>query len=254
MVTFIGLNCEAKSLVLEGQYRGKDVYIQNPMNINGVGYSVNKSLVNGQVSSDDINSSAFIVDLSIYNFKIGDEIIIELLHQEGNEPIILNPESLMPLSTFEVLDLKLDRKGKLVWQTNNENGSLPFMVEQFRWNKWVKLGEIQGIGTADHNEYSFDVDLNSGKNKVRITQKDHTNVPRRSNIVTVFRDSYSPVRFIHNEPKNVIVFNENTRYEIFNEYGVLRKKGVGTNVDLFSLKKGVYFVNFDNLYDKIVIN
>jgi len=251
LFAFVG---KSESLILEGTYQGRDIYIQNPTSESGVGYTVKKTLVNGQVSSDEINSSAFIIDLSIFNFNLGESVLIEIIHQDGNVPQILNPESLQPLSTFEVSDMAIDSKGNLSWKTNNENGSLPFKIEQFRWNKWVVLGEVQGIGINDTNTYSFKVDLNTGKNKIRVSQKDHTKVPRRSKMVTVFKDSYAPVRFIYNEPKSTLIFNESTRFEIFNEYGVLMKKGYGKRIDINELVKGQYFVNFDNNYDIIQVN
>ncbi len=247
-------NVVAKSLVVEGHYQAKDVYVENPISVNGIGYSVKKVIVNGDVSSDEINSSAFIIDLSIYDFTIGDEITIEIEHEDNNLPFILNPEALQPLSTFEITEITLDNKGRLTWTSVDENGSLAFRIEQFRWNKWVTIGEVQGKGTKAENTYTFKVDLNSGRNKVRVSQKDYTNNIRRSDPIVAFRDTYAPVRFIYNAPKDVIVFNENTRYEIFNEYGVLIKKGYGSKVDLATLKQGSYFVNYDNVYDTIQIN
>jgi len=75
---------EAESLVLEGQYQGKDIYVQNPRHTSGVGYAVKKTMVNGQVSSDEINSSAFIIDLSIFNYDIGEAVLIEIFHEDSD--------------------------------------------------------------------------------------------------------------------------------------------------------------------------
>lgn len=247
-------NAEAAKLVVQGTYQGKNLYVDNPINSSGVGFSISKVLVNNEITSDEINSSAFIIDLGIYGFNTGNEITVEIIHQNDNPPLILNPESLQPKSTFEITDLKLDNQGTLEWSTVNENGSLPFVIEQYRWNKWIKLGEVLGNGSNEENTYTFQVDLNSGKNKVRIVQKDYTNEPRRSDIATTFKDSYAQVKFIHNVPKKSLVFNQDTRFEIYDEYGRVLKKGFGKRVDLSTIEDGSYYINFDNFYDLLEIN
>ena len=70
---------------------------------------------------------------------------IEIIHKEGCEPIVINPEVLKPISTFELTSITVDKNNVLKWSTTNEAGILPFIIEQYRWNKWVKVGVI-GMG------------------------------------------------------------------------------------------------------------
>ena len=49
-------------IILEGNYQGKNLYIQNPFGSGGVGFCVTEVLVNGNITTDEINSSAFEID------------------------------------------------------------------------------------------------------------------------------------------------------------------------------------------------
>ena len=80
---------------------------------------------------------------------------------------MLNPGGLQPKPTFNTVDISVSEDGFLEWITTDEFGSLPYMVEQYKWNKWMKVGEVQGVGTPGTNNYAFHVDFVSGKNKFR---------------------------------------------------------------------------------------
>ena len=43
-----------------------------------------------------------------------------------------------------------------------------------------------------------------------------------------------------------------TKYEIYDAYGNILKKGLNSEVDLSNLTKGIYYVNFDNKNEKIM--
>ena len=52
-------------ILLEGTYQGKNVYVQNPFASSGVGFCVYEVRVNDQVTTDEIGSSAFEIDLRV---------------------------------------------------------------------------------------------------------------------------------------------------------------------------------------------
>lgn len=54
-------------------------------------------------------------------------------------------------STFVVADggISCTPDGTLTWTTTGESGKLTFTIEQYRWNKWVAIGEVDGLGTED---------------------------------------------------------------------------------------------------------
>jgi hypothetical protein len=45
-----------------------------------------------------------------------------------------------------------------------------------------------------------------------------------------------------------------TRYEIYDAYGNIVKKGVGSSVNCENLLRGVYYINFDNVNEKFIKN
>lgn len=232
-------------VVVEGTYQGKDVYVRNPDRKEGVGRCVSKVTVNGEVTTDEINSSSFIIDLSLYQFLIGDKVEIKIYHAKGCKPKISNPESLKPRSTYVVEEINVDDEETLTWETTGETGKLTFVIEQFKWNEWVKVGEVEGIGTPSVHSYKFKVKTHSGENKFRVYQKDYRGKKRVSRIVT-YNSSKSKITFYPKKVRKDIIFSGITSFEVIDHYGNLVKKGSGTKVDCSNLKKGFYYLKFDN--------
>jgi len=237
-------------IILEGNYQGKNVYVQNPFSGNGVGFCVTEVLVNGNITTDEINSSAFEIDLKPFNLTIGQPVEIKIKHKEDCKPKVLNPEVLKPKSTFEVISIALEKDGTLKWSSKAETGKLPYAIEQFRWNKWVKVGEVDGMGTPKTNTYQFKVTLHSGLNKVRVRQTDYTGQPRLSKAAELTSD-LPAVTFTPAKVTKEISFLSGdkpveTMYEIYDQYGNVVKRGYGSKVDVSNLSKGGYFLNYDN--------
>ena len=242
----LAVNAKATAvIVLEGNYQGKNIFVQNPFAGSGVGFCVSEVTVNGQVTTDEINSNAFEVDLHNFTLKVGDKLEIKIKHKDDCKPKILNPEVLKPKSTFEIVEMTIDKDGTLKWSTKGEAGKLPYVVEQFRWNKWVKVGETDGMGTDNVNEYSFIVSTHSGKNQFRVKQDDFSGQPRLSKTVS-YMSSDPEVTFAPAKVSKEITFSGETMYEIYDQYGNIVKKGYGKTVDAANLLKGVYYLSYDN--------
>ena len=242
------------TLSITGTYQGKNLYIQNPENEDGYGFCVSKVTVNGDLMPGGTGTSAFEIDFSLFNIGIGEPLFIVIEHDEKCKPKILNPEVLLPRSTFNVMDISITSTGKLNWKTKDEKGKLPFFIEQYRWDKWVQVGEVQGKGTDGENQYEFQVTPHSGENTVRVVQIDHTTEKRSSRQVK-FRSAVPAVQKNPVIVKTVIHFTSNgvpveTKYEIFDAYGNIVKKGSGASVDCENLLKGAYYINFDNKTEK----
>lgn len=235
-------------IVLKGVYQGKNLYVMNPFASSGVGFCVFEVRVNGQITTDEINSSAFEIDLTIFQFKKGDKLNIVIKHKEGCTPKVINPEVLKPQSTYVASLMKVSREGTLTWNTTGESGSLPFIVEQFRWNKWIKVATVEGKGTSAKNSYSVKVNPHSGNNRFRIKQVDYTRKPRYSKEIR-FRSMLPPVSYSLSKSGNEVVFSLETMYEIYDYYGNLVDKGISAKVDITSLKKGDYFLNYGTVME-----
>lgn len=252
-------NAQGNVIILEGNYQGKVLYVQNPFSPSGVGFCVTEVKVNGNITTDETNSSAFEIDLKSHKLNIGDKVTVQIYHKDGCKPKVLNPEVLKPKSTYEIVEMSSDKSGTLKWKTKSETGKLTFVIEQFRWNKWVKVGEVEGSGTPNTNDYSFKIAPHSGKNQLRVRQTDYSGQPRLSKPIDFTSDvneiDFAPLK----ATKDINFFMKGaeskpmeTMYEIYDQYGNIVKKGFGSKVDVSNLPKGGYFINFDNKMGEFV--
>lgn len=242
--------CATGVIVLEGNYQGKNLYVQNPFAGSGVGFCVSEVRVNGNVTTDEIASSAFEIDFRNLQLKIGDKVEVKISHKDDCKPKVLNPEVLKPKSTFEIVTMSVDKDLTFKWTTKGETGKLTYTIEQFRWNKWVKIGEVEGIGTPDANNYSFKVVPHSGKNQYRVKQVDYTGQPKLSKTVDFMSTSpeitFSPAKV--SKEINFLTGSTptETMFEIYDQFGNIVKRGFASNVDAANLAKGAYYLNYDN--------
>lgn len=238
-------------IVLEGHYQGKNLYVQNPFAGSGVGFCTFEVTVNGEVTTDEINSSAFEIDFTSRQLTLGESVIVKIKHKDDCKPKVLNPEVLKPKSTFDVEQIGIDANNLFSWKTSNETGKLTFVIEQYRWNKWVKVGEVEGKGSKDLNAYSFSITPHSGENHFRVKQVDYSGKPRYSPSAKMMsmkeEVTFSPIKV-----SKEIIFSNETLYEIYDSYGNIVKKGFGGNVDVSNLKKGIYYLNYDVKTEKFV--
>jgi len=235
------------SIVLKGVYYGRNLYVQNSFGTSGVGFCATKVLVNGDPTTDPVSSSAFEIDLSLFPLQIGDPIEVEIVHQSDCKPKVINAHVLKPRSTYEVTSIEVTENQILKWETKNEQGRLTYFIQQYRWNKWVPIGQIEGVGTSGLHSYSFKITSHTGNNKFRVKQIDSSGKPRISK-VACYNNADSEVSFFPSNVKNELIFTKMTAFEIFDQYGNLVKKGVSDKVDCSSLKKGNYYLNFDNAH------
>jgi hypothetical protein len=240
---FAGLKLFSATLVIEGKYQNKNILVHNSMVKSGVGYCAKEIKVNGQITSDETNSAAFEIDLTSLNLKFGEKVVIEIIHDKDCRPKILNPEDLFPKPTYELMAMNLSIDGVLNWTTKNESGSLPYVVEQFKWNKWVSVGEVIGAGTPGKNTYSFKVAMHSGENKFRIRQKGYNAAVKVSKDAVVVATIKAPVYVLNKES---VEFDRETAFEVYDIYGINLMKGYSKTVNINSLKAGDYYLSYDN--------
>jgi len=249
IVSFANAQSET-SIILQGHYQGRNIYVQNPFGSSGVGFCVTRVTVNGDVTTDEIASSAFEIDFKNFQLGVGEAVEVEIFHQLDCSPKVINPQVLEPQSTFKVAggDIKVGSDEVLNWKATEETGKLTYIVEQYRWNKWIKVGEVEGEGTEGAHDYKFKVTTHSGENKFRVKQVDYTGKPRMSPAAN-FNNVTEELTFYPKKLKGAkakITFSQKTLFEIFDSFGNIVKKGYGENVDCGTLKKGLYYLNYDN--------
>jgi hypothetical protein len=242
------LYLNAAKLVIEGKYQNKNVFVHNAVSQGGVGFCAKEIRVNGKITTDETNSTAFEIDLQSLGLKFGDPVLIEITHGEGCVPRILNPEDLRPKPTFDVLMMNITGDGTLEWTTKNEMGSLPFIIEHFKWNKWVPVGEVEGVGTPGKHAYAFKVIMHSGENKIRVRQRGFNSATRISPEMVIKSALTTPT---YNVQKTKVNFSDNTAYEVYDIYGMVVKTGFGRSFAIDKLKKGKYYLCYDNQVTEI---
>ncbi|MCZ2248723.1 MAG: T9SS type A sorting domain-containing protein [Bacteroidia bacterium] len=237
---------KAGEIVVEGNFMGKNIFVTNPYaSSNNVGFCVTEVFVNGKLTTDEIQQSSFEIDLISLQLVVGQKVTIKIKHRDGCTPKIVNPEDLKPRATFEIVagSMKVTKDGLFLWSTKNETGKLDFIVEQYRWNKWVTVGKVEGRGTAGPNTYNVKYEPFSGENRIRVKQVDVTG----SKVSSPYKyRSMSPVvTFTQGKDQN-ITFSADTKWEVYDMFGNIAKRGNGTEIDVSDLKKGIYQMNFDN--------
>lgn len=249
-------NSQDKQFSIEGSFQGKNLFVRNPPQSDGFGFCVSKVLVNGEILPASIQNSNFEINFSLFEIKKGEKVFVVLSHAEGCEPEFLNAEILLPKSTFECVAITAEKDGFINWQTKAENGSLDFIIEQYRWGRWVEAGQVKGNGTNQLNEYTFQLSPNSGLNKVRVSQIDNSG-EKRSSKETSFQSQVIKVKMAPAKVTANLYFKGNgksvkTKFEVYDAFGNLLKLGYSEKVDCRNLVNGVYFVNFDNTSEKFI--
>ena len=237
-------------IVIEGNYQLRNIFVNNIIGSDGVGFCVTNVYVNGEVSTDEINQNAFEIDLTLFNLSFGDEVTVEIHYKEGCKPDVINPLALKPQATFKTESIAVDQNGMISWETSNETGVLPYKIQQFKWNKWVTVGEVQGEGNPGKHDYSYQSVLVSGDNRFRVIQKSGDGRVKVSTEVKVQATS-SQVTYTFDKKAKALIFTSQTNFEVYDEYGQIVKRGFNNRVDMEELRKGLYYVNYDNTYAEI---
>lgn len=249
LIFFAGIKALASEMLLKGIYQGKDLYIMNPMLDAGEEYCVFEVLINNEKYNEVINSSAFRISLDYAGLQYGQEYVVTIRHHEFCTPKLVNPEVLKPLCTYEIASHELGYDNVLRFITANESGKLTFYIEEFRWGKWIEIGQIPGEGGPGSRSYSIKTYPFNGENRFRIYQIDHLKRKVYSDEI-VYPINKEPIRIMTklSGVSKEIVFSDNTSYEVINEFGEELISGVGNIVNVSRLTKGQYFLNYENEY------
>ena len=247
---------QEKLLSLDGTFQDKNLVVYNPPQADGFGFCITKVLVNGEILPAAIQSAHFEINFQLFQLKKGENVFVVLEHAVGCEPRFMNPEILLPKSTFRCTSISADKTGTINWTTADEAGSLDFIIEQYRWNRWVEAGQVKGKGTKQSNTYHFQITPHSGKNQIRVSQIDNSGQKRSSQSV-FFNSGLSPLKMSPAKVRDNLYFKvggkeAKTKFEVYDAYGNLLKVGFSTMVDCRNLVSGVYFINFDNQTEKFI--
>lgn len=247
---------QVELLSLEGTYQEKNLLVNNPPMADGFGFCISKVLVNGEILPAVIQTSHFEIDFELFHIQKGDEVFVVLEHAPGCEPRFINPSILLPNSTFNCTSISVQKDGLLKWTTSNEQAVLDFSIEQYKWGRWVEVGQVKGKGTKSTNSYQFQLTPHSGKNTVRVSQTDSSGKPRASQSASFNAQvpvvTFSPTKVYTNLTFKAKGQPVKTKYEIYDAYGNLLKTGYSSTVDCRNIVNGIYFINYDNKTEKFI--
>ncbi|MCX6296926.1 MAG: hypothetical protein NTX97_12870 [Bacteroidetes bacterium] len=149
------------------------------------------------------------------------------------------------VATFDIQSFKISKEGMVSWTSKNESGSLPFILEQYIFDKWVAVAKVNGIGSPTPNSYSIPVILNSGENKFRVKQKGYDKMSRFSDAVT-FYSKKEAVNYSIKNKNQLLEFSSDTYFIVYNPYGAIVKQGYGNSLNISEYAKGYYCLVYDN--------
>lgn len=247
---FLLSSLKAQEISIDGVYNGKNLYILNPSV--GNSFCVSEVWVNGKKTKDEVNSNSFEIDFSLLGIQAGNTVRIRIFHSNNCVPKIINPEVLEELTQINLSNIKINKGETISWEINGKATSGTFSVEQFRWKKWVLVNEISLQDSLKLNYYSVEIYPTSGQNlfkvkfidekgKIAFTKEVKYNQPAKELTIT------------SEKIKDKITLSNTSMYEIIDENGNIVLQGISKYIDVSELKKGKYFINFDNKTETFTI-
>ncbi len=227
---------------IDGIYRGFNMYVSNPE-----GNCIEEIFVNNKnIAFKPV--TAFEVDLSFLPKNV--PLSIRIRHKSGCKPSIINISQIIKTIEFAFLDVKVN-ENQLVWKTKGEQKGGTYTVEKFEHNAWQQEQVIHIAGDGTENTYKTDAPHHSGENRYRIRYDGGNGIIYYSDEILYNsgnpRVEVYPMRF-----NDKLFFSKEVRYTISDQFGKVKLKGFGKEVDCSSLpSQSTYYVSFDNRTEKV---
>ncbi|GAB5417068.1 MAG: hypothetical protein Crog4KO_19340 [Crocinitomicaceae bacterium] len=214
-----------------------------------MGYCTDSVLINGQkYDNGKIAAGAYEIQFDSLGFQVGDSIHLVIYHHSNCKPKILIDHGVIRRGpVFEVAQIDSE---KIRWSLNRAIIGR-FRIEVYRWNKWVKLGDIESFATKTDYEFPLQDSLHTGVNKIRVTFLNPSDNYRQTSKAVVYNFYRKPIQLNYNKKAKTITFPQETRFELYNAHGDIIQRGYGNSIDLSNQDRGVYYVNFDNENQKV---
>lgn len=247
-ICFADDKINTNTLVLNGAYQGKNLYVQNPFTVNMKDFCTIEVYVNSEKVMSQIKSSAYEIDLSY--LAINEPLTIEIVHKSDCKPKVLNSQVIRLNSNLQFANL-VATESAISWSTKGEKQGDKMYLEQFLYNTWINLKEIQAKGSSSNSSYSAESHHTSGINKYRIKYLDKDGTAFYSRILE-FQSVVPEITFYPKRVSNKIYLSRGADYEITDENGTILNKGKGKEIPCETLKEGIYYLNIDNKTEKFL--
>ena len=231
------------NMQVSGYYFGENLIIINPMI--GDRYAVESVKVNNIVTEDEINSSVFEIDFEALELKVGSRVEVLISYVVSSEkPVVYNPEVLEPESNFSFNTCDFDRKEQTIsWSIEGSPGEEAFEIEQYRWEKWVRIGMVEPGDSVSYNNYIKKVDAHSGKNLYRVKIIDSQGMINYSPSMK-YLSREEPVVITNKKYDEEVLFSATTMFQLYDEKRILVRAGVSDKIVVSDLEGGKYWVNY----------
>ena len=241
-------------IVFDGMFFEQNMYIKNPSMESG--FCIKSISVNGKSVNTNLNTGLVVVKFSELGLKSGDLFNMVINHDEASKPVIINKNAFASKSTFTLVSAKIEIDGndsKLCFTVKDESSPMPFYIDHFRANKWVRIGAVIGKGGKDEKTYELPVAGLPGENQFMIYQRNDDDT-QRSFDVTVESPKNEVVeleKIIQKKAVKEIRFTGSTEYIIVDKaYGNTKMRGVDKKADISTLPKAKYFVSYEEKFKK----
>lgn len=232
----------SQEIKLEGKYYGEDLYVMNPS-----GDCVEKITVNGKEIEANTKSFSFGIDLS--ELKMYEKVVVILQHKRDCKPDVINTAKAIQKNNLFVVTKSGIKGNILTWKAIEEKTKSQYIIEQYRWERWVEIGTVKCVGKPQEQAYKFDLNKAvlrpyNGKNKYRLKQINYRKDRHSPEIIAKFKKPKAKIK--KNDGQKLIEFSSATSYQILDlkEEKILLE-GHAKKVDINKLAKGKYILRYD---------
>lgn len=240
---------KAAELVLSGAYQGKDIYVQNPFDIQTKQFCTLGVFVNDRKVYDNPKISAYKIDLSY--LELNDLVVIRIEHSESCKPRIVNPHVLKKTDAgFSILTTEADHNS-INWTTEGEIGQGLFVIEQKAEEQdWTAIDSIPGKGELGNNQYTIRAPHQKGENAYRVKYTSTAGEIKYS--VEMFFTMDDRITFYPAIATTTLTLSDSASYIITDFLGKEVKRGEGIEIAIQDLKPGEYYLAIQNRKERFV--
>jgi len=237
-----GALCQGKREIIS-VYTCQNIYIQNPFADDLNHYCIDSIELNGKLYTKDVEKSSIAIKLDSLYIPLGSPIKITLYYKVTCMPKILTP--MHPRgSKLTFNSIQLNKDGVLTWKTTNDSIGIrpPFLIEQFRFNRWIRISEIEQTWKSE-NTYSTRVNLLPGINTFRINSYSGY----ISDTITIDSE-IKPIPYSIDSINKKITFADSVSFELQrnDKFSIRFDNGRNTMIDFSMYEPGKYILFYDN--------
>jgi hypothetical protein len=242
--TFLSFGGE---ITIKGVYQGKNVYVQNPYNVEQKEFCTEEVYLNNVKVLSSIRNSAFTINLS--NLELGTSVEIRIKYKADCSPKIVNAYVLQNNSKYSVENLAIADK-EMSWELSEEVLGGKFIIEKYTENYWKPVSTSPIVLNQKNYKAAIGQHFTNGTNKFRVkylSPKEEVSIS--NNIDYEVMDENAILSL---DASNKIRLSKETSYEIIDEEGNKIRDGKGSEIGIANLDPGVYYINYENKSEKFL--